>query len=136
MDNTRNYGTNGVNKHKKILVGSYVRRISASECTSTTAMRAGLKYEGHGHENAAKHMYTVNNLMIYLAENVTKFTADEMCRNIIPVMLKPRARVEYVKLGGEDLTKQRDGISLFRTVSRGIKCEIDVGGARKRTPKY
>ena len=89
------------------------------------AMRAGLKYKDHDHGKAAKRMYMVNNPMIYLAENTTEITA-----------LKPRARVEYVKLGGEDLTEQRDVISLIQIISRGIKCEIKVGGVRKRTPKY
>ena len=46
-------------------------------------MRAGLTYKGHDHEKAVKCMYTVNNLMIYLAENATKFTPEEMCRGII-----------------------------------------------------
>ena len=74
--------------------------------------------------------------MIYLAENATKFTPEEMCRDIIPAMLKPRARVEYVKLGGEELVERRDVISLVQTISRGIECEIDAGGGRRRTNKY
>ena len=57
-------------------------------------MRAGLTYKGHDHEKAVKCMYTVNGLMVYLAENTTKFTLEELCRDIIPAMLKPRARVE------------------------------------------
>ena len=99
-------------------------------------MRAGLKYKDHDHEKAAKCVYTVNNLMIYLTENVTNFTREEMCRNITPVMLKPRTQVEYVKMDSEDLVKKQDVVSLFRTISRGIECKIDVGGARKRTSKY
>ena len=78
-------------------------RSSGSECTSTSA---GLKYKGHDHEKAAKHLYTVNSLMIYLAENATKFTAGEMCRDIIPAMLKPRARVEYVRKNGRRGSRQ------------------------------
>ena len=53
-------------------------------------MRAGLKYEGHDHKKAAKRMYTINNLMVYLAENTTKFTVEEMCHDMIPAMPKPR----------------------------------------------
>ena len=60
----------------------------------SAAMRAGLKYEGHNHKKSAKCLYTVNNLMIYLTENATEFTADQMCRDIIPAMPKPRARGE------------------------------------------
>ena len=71
------------------------------------AMREGLKYEDHGHEKAVKRMYAVNNLMLYLAENATKFTPEEMCCDIIHAMLKPRARVEYVKLSGEELTERQ-----------------------------
>ena len=100
------------------------------------AMREGLKYEGHDHKKAVKCMYTVNNLMIYLTENATKFTAEEMHRDSIPAMFKPRVRVEYVKLGDEDLTKWQDLIGLIQTISRGIECKIEVGSARKRTPKY
>ena len=101
-----------------------------------TAMREGLNYEGHDHEKAVKRMYMVNNFMIYLTENATKFTLEEMCRDIIPAMLKPRARVEYVKLGGEELTERQDVINLVQTISRGIECKIEVGGAKRRTPKY
>ena len=100
------------------------------------AMREGLKCEGHGHEKAVKCMYTINNLMIYLAENAKKFTPEKMCRDIIPAMLKPRARVEYVKLGGEELTERQDVINLVQIISRGIECKIEVGGAKRRTPKY
>ena len=82
-------------------------------------MRDGLKYNGHNHEKAIKRLYTINNLMIYLAENAPKFTPEEMCRDIIPAMLKPRARVEYVNLGGEELTERRDVISLIQTNLRG-----------------
>ena len=39
-------------------------------------MRAGLKYKGYDHEKANKRMYTINKLMIYLAENVPKFTVE------------------------------------------------------------
>ena len=89
------------------------------------------KYEGHDQEKAVKRLYTVkNNLMIYLAENTTKFTPEEICRDITPTVLKPRARVEYVKLGGEELTERQDVISLDQTISRGIECKIEVGGAR------
>ena len=120
MDNTRNYGTNGADKHKKncqqLCKEEFVERVYLNQ---RVAMRAGLKYEGHGHKKAAKRIYTVNNLMIYLAENATKFTAEDMCRDIILAMPKPRVRVEYVKLGGEDLNEQRDVISLIRTISRG-----------------
>ena len=59
-----------------------------------------------------------------------------MCRDIIPAMLKPRARVEYVEMGGEDLFKKQDVVRSVRTILRGIKCKIDVGGTRNRTPKY
>ena len=100
------------------------------------AMREGLKYEGHDHKKAVKRMYMVNNLMMYLAENSTKFTAEDICRNIISAMLEPRARVEYIELGNEDLTERQDIISLIQTISRGIKCEIEVRNARKRTPEY
>ena len=58
-----------------------------------------------------------------------------MGHNIISAMSKPCARVEYVKLGGKDLTEQRDVITLIQTISRGIEFKIEVGNARKRTPK-
>ena len=51
-------------------------------------------------------------------------------------MLKSHARVEYVKMGDGDLVEQQDVIRLIRTISGGIECKIDVGAARKRTPKY
>ena len=132
MSNTRNYGANGGDKHKRMC-----QRLCQEEIgkrvylDQRAAMRGGLKYDGHDHEKAVMRLYTVNNLMIYLAENATKFTPEEMCRNIIPAMLKPRARVVYVKLDGEELTERQDVISLVQTISRGIECQILVGGARK-----
>ena len=86
------------------------------------AMREGLKYKDHDHEKVVKRMHTLNNLMIYLAENATKFTPEEMRRDIIPAMLKPRARVECVIMSGEDLVEKQDVVNLLRTISRGIKC--------------
>ena len=73
--------------------------------------------------------------MIYLAENATKFTAGELCCDITPAMLKPCAQMEYVKMSGEGLVEKKDDISLVRTISRGIECELDAEGARKRTSK-
>ena len=54
--------------------------------------------------------------MVYLTENATKFSAEELCCDIIPARLKPRARVEYVKLSGEDLINKHDVIGLVRTI--------------------
>ena len=122
MDNARNYGTNGANKHKRICQQvcqeEFGERVYLNQ---RAAMHAGLKYEGHDHKKASKCIYTVNILMMYLAENAAKFTTEEMCRDIIPAMLKPRARVEYVKMGGENLNKQQDVINLICTISRGIE---------------
>ena len=98
------------------------------------AMRDGLKYKGHDQEKAVKRLYTVNDLMIYLEENATKFTLEEICRDIIPAMLKPCAQVECVKLGGEELTERQDVISLVQTISRGIKCKIEAGGRQEAYP--
>ena len=39
-------------------------------------------------------------------------------------------------MGDEDLVEKQGVVSLLRTISRGIECKIDVGGARKRTLKY
>ena len=136
VDDVRNWGANGANKHKtmcqKICQSELGERVFLDQ---RAAMRAGLSYQGHDHERAVKRLYTLNNLMEYLAENATKFSPEEMCRDIIPACLKPRARVEYVKNGGEDLVAKGDVIALIRTISRGIECEIDVQGARKRAPK-
>ena len=135
MNNTRNYGTNGADKHKRIC-----QRLCQEELgkrvylDQRAAMRAGLKYEGHNHKKAANRLYTVNNLLVYLAENATKFTTGEMCCNIIPAMLKPRARVEYVKMCGEDLVKKQDIVNLLRTISKDIECEIDVGAPGNAPP--
>ena len=102
MNNTRNYGTNGADKHKiicqRLCQEELVKRVYLDQ---RAVMRDGLKYKGHDYEKAVKCLYTVNNLMIYLAENATKFTPEEMCRGIIPAIFKPRARVESVKLDGE-----------------------------------
>ena len=69
MNKTRNYGTNGADKHKRIC-----QRLCQDELgkrvylDQRAAMRDGLKYEGRDHKKAVKRLYTVNNLMIYLAD--------------------------------------------------------------------
>ena len=136
LNDIRDWGANGASKHKRMC-----QRLCQSELgervylDQRAAMRAGLDYKGHDHEKAVKRIYTINNLMVYLAENATKFSAEELCRDIIPACLKPRARVEYVKCGGEELREKPDVISLVRTISRGIECEIEVEGARRRAPR-
>ena len=54
MDNTLNYGMNGADKHKRICQQlcqeELSKQVYLDQCT---AMRAGLKYEGHDHEKAA-----------------------------------------------------------------------------------
>ena len=127
MNDTRNYGTNGAAKHKRMCKKLCQEELGKRVYLDQRAtMRDGLKYDDHDHEKAVKRLYTVNNLMIYPAENAAKFTPKEMCCDIIPAMLKPRARVEYVKLGGEELTERWDVISLVQTISRGIECEIEA----------
>ena len=65
MNNTRNYGTNGADKHKRTC-----QRLCQEELGKRmylyqrAAMRDGLKYDGHNNEKAVKRLYTVNNLMI------------------------------------------------------------------------
>ena len=73
-----------------------------------------------------------------LRVNTTKFSPEEMCGNIIPVCLKPRARVEYVKKGRE--SSSRNKMLLFSTdylrISGDINCNIDVQSDRKRAHRY
>ena len=91
MNNTRNYDTNGADKHKRICQQLYQEELGKQVyLDQRAAMRECLKYEGHDHKKAAKRMYTINNLMVYLAENTTKFTVEEMCHDMIPAMPKPR----------------------------------------------
>ena len=62
-----------------------------------------------------------------MAENVTKFSAEELCREIVPATLKQRARVDYVKKGGEELRRTKaEAIELLETIFRGIEIEIKV----------
>ena len=137
MNDTRNWGVNGANKHKKMYQKLCQKKLGERVyLNQRAAMRAGLKYEGQDHKKATKLLYTVSNLMIYLADNAAKFTEEEIYRNIIPAMLKPRTQVEYVNMGDEDLAKKQDVVSLLPRISRGIGSKIDAGGARKCTPKY
>ena len=77
MDYSRNYGTNGANKHKRICQQPYQEKLSEQVYLDQHAtMRAGLKYDGQDHEKAVKCIFTINKLMIYLAENTTKFTVE------------------------------------------------------------
>ena len=71
-----------------------------------------------------------------MAENATKFSAEELCREIIPATLKPRARVENVKREREDLRTKAKVIELPITESYGIEIEIKVEGAKRRAYVY
>jgi len=76
LNDIRDWGANGASKHKRMC-----QRLCQSELgervylDQRAAMRAGLDYKGHDHEKAVKRIYTINNLMVYLAENATKFSA-------------------------------------------------------------
>ena len=59
------------------------------------AMRAGLSYQGHDHHDMVKKLWKINELLEFMAEDVKKFTSRELCREIIPAMLKPRAAEKY-----------------------------------------
>ena len=72
MNNTRNYSANKADKHKRMCQKLCQEKLG-ERVYLDQRMRAGLKYEGHDHDKAAKRLYTVNNLIIYLAENATKF---------------------------------------------------------------
>ena len=61
--------------------------------------------------------------MIYLAENATEFTAEEMCHDIIPAMLKAFRASGVCKIGGEYLVDERDIISLICTILRGFRMQ-------------
>ena len=50
---------------------------------------ASAKYIDRDHKRAAKRLFTANNLLESLAENATKFSVEELCRDIIPTCLKP-----------------------------------------------
>ena len=74
MNDTRDYAVNGADKHKRMCQKLCQEKLGKRVCLDQrAAVRAGLKYEGHDHDKAAKRLYTVNNLIIYLAENATKF---------------------------------------------------------------
>ena len=73
-------------------------------------MRApDLGYTGHDKKRVIKRLFTINNLLEYLAENATKLAqSKELCCDIIPTRFKPCARVAYNKKGRADLLEKQD----------------------------
>ena len=92
MNDTRDYAVNGADKHKrmcqKLCQEELGKRVYLDQCV---AIRAGRTKVTATRRRPSTYTQSTTLSMIYLAENATKFTAEEMCRNIIPAMLKPRA---------------------------------------------
>ena len=83
IDNVCNWGVNGATNHNQL-------------CQKYNTMRAGLSYNDHDHKIAVKRLFTIENLLEYLAENVAHFSPEELCRNIIPVCLKPKNKSSLI----------------------------------------
>ena len=64
-------------------------------------MRDGLTYKGHDHREAIIQLFEIHDILPNLAEGGTKFDDEDFFRNIVVKTLKPRARVDCVKRGGE-----------------------------------
>ena len=60
------------------------------------AMCAGLAYQGCDHHDMTKKLWKINKSLEFMAEEAKKFTVRELCREIIPSALKPRAEEKYL----------------------------------------
>jgi hypothetical protein len=60
-----------------------------------------LHYEGQDHETAAKWLFEIDNDIELFIEEAEGFLICKMVRKIIPQMLKPQARLKYIKKGGK-----------------------------------
>ena len=79
-----------------------------------------------------------------MADGATKFSVRELCREIIPVTLKPRAAEKYTYFGGEEQDNKKDVLNIIKRIGKGIERKIankhhrhdnknNSGGGRKRT---
>ena len=55
------------------------------------AMQSGHSYQGYDHHDMVKKLWKINESLEFVAEDTKKFTSRELCREIIPATLKPRA---------------------------------------------
>ena len=114
----RNWGTNGRVKYKqicqKICQGEFGKRVYLNQ---RNAMRAGLTYQEQDHKRAIKRLWAINGLLKCMSENATEFSAEELCHEIVPATLTPRATVECVKRGGEDFRTREEVIDLLEVIS-------------------
>ena len=88
----RDWKNNGKAKHKK-MCQKLCCEIMGNDAYNNQkdAMRAGLAYQGHDHHDMAKKLWKINDSLEFMAEEAKKFTVRELCCEIIPSMLKPRA---------------------------------------------
>ena len=91
------------NKHKR-LVQQLCKKIFKKKAyeNQKDAMHDGLNYKGHDHRETIVQLFEIHEILPNLAEGGTKFDDEDFFQNIIVQTLKPRARVDYVKRGGEE----------------------------------
>ena len=67
-----------------------------------------------------------------MVEGGSKFDAEYLYRNIVPVTLHPTARVEYIKRGGLNLCDEDKALDLLQEIQEGIEAEMEIKHPNKR----
>ena len=67
-----------------------------------------------------------------MVEGGSKFDAEYLYRNIVPVTLHPTARVEYIKRGGLNLCDEDKALDLLQEIQEGIEAEMEIKHSNKR----
>ena len=63
-------------------------------------------------------------MLEFMAEDAKKFMPRELCREIIPVTLKPRAAKKYTYFGGEEADNKNEVLKIVKRIGKGIEREV------------
>ena len=58
-----------------------------------------------------------------MADDAKKFTDRELCREIIPATLKPKAAEKYTYFGGEEMDDKNKVLKMIKRIGKGIDRE-------------
>ena len=117
---------NGSTKHKQscqnICQSELEKRVYLNQCD---AMHASLSYKCYDHKNLSKSCLQLRICWsTWRRRPLLKLSAEKLCRDIIPVCLKPHAQVECAKKGEEDLYEKQAVVDLMRTITRILNTKL------------
>ena len=98
----------------------------------TPCAKAFVKYKGHDHQEAIEQLFEIHEIVLNLSKGGKKFDGEYLYRNIVVKTFKSKARVEYVKWGGNNLCDQDNALDLLGNFHEEIELEVQVSNDQKR----